>query len=163
MGRSAYLSKPQEWRRKPGIGIAVPYHPSRSPVTAEQQALYLNAIPLLVLGAVYLVAASSLLPEVLRARGVLRELELALALVFPCVGVAAVLIGLLILREGEPIGGSAWPALGAIALSLLSRSTRAVLARLARDPSADPLLAACSRALLEQGGPAAIDTAGEEM
>jgi hypothetical protein len=51
----------------------------------------------------------------------------------------------------------------AIALSLLSRSTRAVLARLARDPSADPLLAACSRALLEQGGPPAIDTSGEEM
>lgn len=51
----------------------------------------------------------------------------------------------------------------AVALSLLSRSARVVLARLARDPSADPLLAACSRSLLQKGGPPGIDTSGDEM
>ncbi len=88
-------------------------------MTAEQQALYLNAIPLLMLGVVYLAAAGSLLPEVLRARGALRELELALALVFPCIGAAAVVLGLSILRDGEPVGGSGWPGLVAIVLALL--------------------------------------------
>lgn len=51
----------------------------------------------------------------------------------------------------------------AIALSLLSRSARPVLARLARDPSADPLLAACSRALLLRSGGPAVDTSAGEM
>jgi hypothetical protein len=51
----------------------------------------------------------------------------------------------------------------AIALSLLSGSARMVLARLARDPSADPLLAACARSILERGGSAGVDRSEEEM
>jgi signal transduction histidine kinase len=78
-------------------------------VTAEQQAIYLNAVPLLVLGAAYLAAGASLLPVLVRSRGAIRELELALALVFPCGGIAAIIFGLLVLRDREPVGGSAWP------------------------------------------------------
>lgn len=37
-----------------------------------------------------------------------------------------------------------------VALSMLSRSARPVLERLATDPAADPLLAACARSLLEE-------------
>jgi hypothetical protein len=50
-----------------------------------------------------------------------------------------------------------------VALSLLSRSERPTLARLASDPAADPLLAACSRALLLRSASPAVDTTGEEM
>ena len=88
-------------------------------MTTEQQAIWLNAVPLLALGAVYLAAGVSLVPALLRARGSVRELELALALVFPCGGVAAVVFGLLVLRGREPVGGSGWPGLAAILLALV--------------------------------------------
>ncbi len=52
----------------------------------------------------------------------------------------------------------------AVALSLLTSSLRPVLQRLIQDPSADPLLAACARTLLEGQGPArvrrSIDSSG---
>lgn len=43
-----------------------------------------------------------------------------------------------------------------VALSMLSRSARPVLERLASDPSADPLLAACARSLLEERAGGAV-------
>ncbi len=89
-------------------------------MTTEQQAIWLNAIPLLALGVVYLVAGASLLPALVRARRTpARELELALALVFPFGGVAAIIFGLLVLRDGEPVGGSGWPGLAAVLLALV--------------------------------------------
>jgi hypothetical protein len=45
-----------------------------------------------------------------------------------------------------------------VALAVLSSSQRSVWERLAEDPSADPLLAACARSLLEGGGQTRIDT-----
>ncbi len=88
-------------------------------MTAEQQAIYLNAVPLLVLGAAYVAAGLSLVPVLVRSRGALRELELALALVFPCGGIAAIVFGALVLRDGEPVGGSGWPGFVAILLALV--------------------------------------------
>ena len=76
-------------------------------MTTEQQAIWLNAVPLLVLGVVYLAAGASLVPAFLRApRNTLRGPELALALVFPCGGAAAIAFGLLVLRDREPVGGA---------------------------------------------------------
>lgn len=49
----------------------------------------------------------------------------------------------------------------AIALSLLPRSERPVLSRLAGDPSADPLLAACARSLLAPAESRGVDTPDE--
>jgi PAS domain S-box-containing protein len=86
-------------------------------VTAEQQAIYLNAIPLLALGVVYLTAGASLVPSLLRERRRMRDLELALALVFPCGGFAALLFGVLVLVGGEPVGGHAWLALIGVLLA----------------------------------------------
>jgi signal transduction histidine kinase len=117
MGRSAHLSKPENGlrgRMKPGPT----YHPS-SPVTSEQQAIYLNAVPLIALGAVYLAAAASLAPSLVRERNRIRELELAPALVFPCGGLAAMTLGLLVLRQREPVGDHAWIGLAAILLALV--------------------------------------------
>jgi signal transduction histidine kinase len=116
MGRSAHLLKPQEWAARAGNRPRIRFE---SPVTAEQQAIWLNAVPLLVLGAVYLAAGASLAPALMRARGSVRELELALALVFPCGGAAAVVFGLLVLLDREPVGGSGWPGLAAVLLALV--------------------------------------------
>lgn len=80
--------------------------------------MYLNAIPLLALGGIYLAAAASLVPSLVRERGRIRELELALALVFPCGGGAAVILGLLVLEQREPVGGNAWAGLAAVVLAL---------------------------------------------
>jgi signal transduction histidine kinase len=88
-------------------------------VTSEEQAIYLNAVPLLVLGSVYLAAAAALVPSLLRERRRIRELELALALVFPCGGLAALIFGLLVLRQREPVGDNAWAGLAAILLALV--------------------------------------------
>jgi signal transduction histidine kinase len=88
-------------------------------VTAEQQAIYLNAVPLLVLGVAYLAAGLSLMPVLVRSRGAIRELELALALVFPCVGVAAIVFGLLVVHDREPVGGNGWPGFVAVVLAFV--------------------------------------------
>jgi signal transduction histidine kinase len=88
-------------------------------VTTEQQAIWLNAVPLLALGVAYLAAGASLAPALLRARGAVREPEFALALVFPCGGAAAVIFGLLVLRDREPVGGSGWPGLAAALLAFV--------------------------------------------
>ena len=87
-------------------------------MTAEQEAIYLNAIPLLALGIVYLAAGASLVPALVRERSRMRELELALALVFPCGGVAALIFGVLILLDGEPVGGHPWAGLLAVLVAL---------------------------------------------
>ena len=88
-------------------------------MTTEQQAIYLNAIPLVALGLTYLGAGASLIPALVRSRSHMRELEPALALVFPCGGLAALLVGVVTLRDREPVGGNAWVALVAIALAFV--------------------------------------------
>jgi signal transduction histidine kinase len=89
-------------------------------VTTEQQAIWLNAVPLLALGVVYLAAGASLVPAFVGApRNTVRGLELALALVFPCGGIAAIVFGLLVLRDREPVGGSGWPGFAATLIALV--------------------------------------------
>ncbi|MGE5690759.1 MAG: GAF domain-containing protein [Pseudomonadota bacterium] len=83
-------------------------------MTSENEAVYLNAVPLLAVGGLYLVAAATLAPSVWRERRRIRSLDLALALVFPSLGVAAVLVGLAVLSDREPVGGSGWLAFAGI-------------------------------------------------
>ncbi len=56
-------------------------------------------VPLLALGALYLAAAASLFPLVWRERRRMRELEVTLALIFPCGGLAAATFGALALID----------------------------------------------------------------
>jgi PAS domain S-box-containing protein len=88
-------------------------------VTSERQAIFLNAIPLLVLGGLYLLAVVALAPSFWRERRSLRELDLTAALVFPSGGLAAIVLGALVLDSREPIGGHAVPALGGIVLAVV--------------------------------------------
>ena len=86
-------------------------------MSSESQATYLNAIPLLVLGALYLVAAATLAPNVWRDRGRIRDLELTLALVFPAGGLAALVLGFAVLAEPRPVWGNGWLGLAAVVLA----------------------------------------------
>ena len=85
-------------------------------MTPESQAIYLNAVPLLVLGGLYLLAAATLAPLAWRERTRVGDLEFTLALVFPAGGVAATIFGIAVLADAEagPVGGSAWLGLAAV-------------------------------------------------
>jgi NtrC-family two-component system sensor histidine kinase KinB len=83
-------------------------------VTAEDEAIFLNVVPLLAVGGLYLLATATLAPSLWRERRRVRSLELTLALVFPAVGLAAVLLGIAVLEDREPIGGSGWLGFAAV-------------------------------------------------
>jgi PAS domain S-box-containing protein len=88
-------------------------------VTAEKQALLLNAIPLLVLAALYLAASAVLAPTVWRERRQIDELELATALSFPAFGIAAAVLGVLVLVEERALGGHLWSVLVIVVVALV--------------------------------------------
>ena len=90
-----------------------------NPVSHDNQALYLNAIPLLATASLYLAAALALTPEVWRERRRVRDLDYVLALLFPCIGVAAAIVGAQAVRSREPLMGNAWLSLAAIVVATL--------------------------------------------
>jgi PAS domain S-box-containing protein len=85
-------------------------------VSEETQALVLNAVPLLIVGALYLVACASLLPGLWQEDRRLRDPELPLALVFPVLGISATTLGFIVLFERAPLG-DVWLGLAFIVLA----------------------------------------------
>lgn len=100
---------------------------SHASVSEEAQAIFLNAIPLFALSALYLAATLALVPTFLRERAETRDVDLALALVYPSLALAGGILGVLVLADGRPLGGRPWIALAAVvaalvpALSILAR------------------------------------------
>jgi PAS domain S-box-containing protein len=92
---------------------------SESPVTPQDQAVYFNAVPLLVLAAAYLSVAAVLGPTVWRERGRAGLADVAAALVFPLVGVAAAIFGIVVLVDQSPVGGHVWPPFVACVIGLI--------------------------------------------
>jgi PAS domain S-box-containing protein len=88
-------------------------------VSPEDQAVYFNAVPLLVLAAAYLLVAGTLLPALWRERGRIGVPDLALLLVFPGVGIPAAVLGTLVLHDPAPLGGHVWPPFVATVIALL--------------------------------------------
>ena len=70
-------------------------------MNAETQAVLFNAVPLLILAALYLAVGLAVAPALWRERGQARGIGFATALVFPCVGLAAAVVGVetLVTRE----------------------------------------------------------------
>jgi GAF domain-containing protein len=88
-------------------------------VSSENQALFLNAIPALVLAALYLAAAALLAPAYWRERRRTTDLDFTLALVFPFGAASATILGIVVLVEREPLAGNAWFALVALSIAAL--------------------------------------------
>jgi PAS domain S-box-containing protein len=102
MGRTAHFLKTQGLR-------------CERPVSVENQAVVLNAVPLLVLAALNLAVCAALVPSYWRERKRAADVDVATALMFPVVGIAAGIIGVLIAITREPLGGHIWLGLLAIA------------------------------------------------
>jgi PAS domain S-box-containing protein len=103
-------------------------------VSQSSQALWFNAVPLLVVGAAYLGASALVGPSVWAARRRASVLDIAILLVFPAFGLAAVAFGIVLAIQRDPLAGGIWLTLGvAVAtglpafVALLRRRERANL------------------------------------
>jgi hypothetical protein len=88
-------------------------------VSHEDQAVYLNAVPLFVLAGAYLLVAFALAPTLWRERNRVGTSDLALALVFPAIGIPAAILGAVVLYDRSPIGGNVWPPFVATLIALV--------------------------------------------
>jgi PAS domain S-box-containing protein len=87
-------------------------------VSQSNQALWLNAVPLLVVAAAYL-GATAFLATAFRARRPSSQVETRFLAVFPAVGLAAAVYGIVLAIEREASPGGIWLTLGlAVVLGL---------------------------------------------
>ena len=86
-------------------------------MNAETQAVLFNAVPLLILAALYLAAGLMVAPALWRERGHVRGIGIAMALIFPCVGLAATVVGVETLVTQEAPTGRPLLALAGILLA----------------------------------------------
>src|SRR4029078_10191903 len=89
-----------------------PYHPER-PVSPQDKAVYLNAVPLFILAGASLMVAAALAPTLWRERSRVTVTDVGLAAIFPAIGIAAGVFASEVLHDRTPIAGHVWPALGA--------------------------------------------------
>jgi hypothetical protein len=80
-------------------------------VSRSDQALWFNAVPLLVVAAAYL-GATALLAPALRGRRPRSQFEAGRSAVFPAVGLAAAVYGIVLAVEREAPPGGIWLTLG---------------------------------------------------
>src|SRR5215216_3230081 len=92
---------------------------SRHPVTTETETVLINAVPLFVLSAAYGAVSAVLLPALWRDRRKATVVDITLAAAFPCVALAALVLGVIVADRGEPLGGHAWGAFAAIVVLLV--------------------------------------------
>jgi PAS domain S-box-containing protein len=88
-------------------------------VSPEDQAVYFNAIPLFILAGAYLAVAAALAPTLWRERHRVAVTDVALAAIFPAIGIPALIFGAVVLYDRSPIGGHVWPPFAAIVVALL--------------------------------------------
>jgi PAS domain S-box-containing protein len=117
--------------------------------------LWFNAVPLLVVAAAYL-GATALLAQGLRAGHRRTRLEPAILAVYPAIGLAAAVYGIVLAVEREVPPGGVWLTLG-LAVGLLLPALLA--SRVAGRPEGTPEQELGSTALLEQSD----DIAGVEL
>lgn len=88
-------------------------------MSAETKAILFNAVPLFAVAAGYLAVTAAVAPRLWRGRAGLAGNELALALVFPCVGIAAAILAAVTLADRRAIGGRVWISFAASLIALL--------------------------------------------
>ncbi len=88
-------------------------------MTPEDQAVYFNAVPLFILAGAYLMVAAALAPTLWRERRRVSVTDVALAALFPAIGIAAGIFAVEVLHDRSPIGGHVWPAFAATLVALV--------------------------------------------
>ncbi len=74
-------------------------------MSAETKAVVFNAVPLFAVAAAYLAVAVAVGPRLWRERAGLTANDLALGLMFPCIGIPAAILGAAVLDSRNAIGG----------------------------------------------------------
>jgi PAS domain S-box-containing protein len=104
-------------------------------VSQANQALWFNAVPLLVIAAAYLGASALLGPPLWGERGRASLTDIASFLVFPAFGLVAAAYGVVVLIDREPLTGGVWLTLAVALVAalpvlpiLLRSRDRAILA-----------------------------------
>jgi PAS domain S-box-containing protein len=87
-------------------------------VSPQTEAVYFNALPLLLLAGAYLLVAAALAPTLWRERARVGVTDLAIALVFPGVGLPAAILGGVVLSNQAPVGGHVWPLFAGTLIAL---------------------------------------------
>jgi len=87
-------------------------------VSAETKAVLFNAVPLFAVAAAYLAITVAVAPRLWRERAGLTVNELALALVFPCIGIPAAILAGVTLDDRDAIGGHVWISFAAGLIAL---------------------------------------------
>src|SRR2546422_2269933 len=118
---------------------------SGRPVSQSDQALWFDAVPLLVVGAAYLGATSLLAPAV-RGKRRRSQLEPSLLAIFPAVGLAAAVYGIVLAVEREAPPGGIWLTLGLAAVVGLPALLGLTVARRPAGPVAESMSASNSLA-----------------
>ena len=85
-------------------------------MSTETKAVLFNAVPLFAVAAAYLAVAVAVAPRLWRDRAGLTANDLALALMFPCIGIPAAILGTAVLDNRNAIGGHLWFDLDCAAL-----------------------------------------------
>jgi PAS domain S-box-containing protein len=88
-------------------------------VSPETKAVLFNAVPLFVVAAAYLAVGVATTPRIWRRRATLKPTDLALGLLFPCIAIAAAILGVAVLLNRNAIGGHVWIAFAASLVALL--------------------------------------------
>ncbi|HMI22112.1 MAG TPA: GAF domain-containing protein [Gaiellaceae bacterium] len=88
-------------------------------MSAETKAVVFNAVPLFAVAAAYLAVAVAVAPRLWRERAGLTANDLALGLMFPCLGIPAAILGAAVLDSRNAIGGHLWFSFAASLIALL--------------------------------------------
>ena len=87
-------------------------------MSPQTEAVWFNALPLLILAVAYLLVAVALVPTLWRERSRVAASDLAIALVFVSVGIPAAILGAALLRDRAPVGGHVWPLFAATVIAI---------------------------------------------
>ena len=130
-------------------------------MSQSSQVLWFNAVPLLIVGAAYLGASALLGPSLWAARRRASVLDVAILLVFPAFGLAALAFGIMLAIDQEPLAGGVWTTFAVVVATGLPAFVALVWRREPALPPASPgreleSVAAISTALGRTDDPAAV-------
>jgi PAS domain S-box-containing protein len=126
-------------------------------VSRSEQALWFNAVPLLVVAAAYL-GAATVLTQAFRGRPTRTRLEPGILAVFPAIGLAAAVYGIVLAVEREAPPGGIWLTLGLAVGVCLPALLALRVARRPEDTPEQELAPAVSGALTRSDDLGAVAT-----